>query len=102
MRKTNAMKPRVPLRDNTAERRVYAAEAEKRTRAFGEGDSSLRAPLTVSGASTASRCESGNKLHAHTLTRGSSAPEPREAYGVRPACPRFSCERKVVDSSNLF
>src|SRR6266446_4579104 len=50
---------------------------------------------------TASSCESGSKLHAlprmlSGLARGSSVHEPRQAHGVRPACWRFSCERKPL------
>src|SRR5439155_11853601 len=42
-------------------------------------------------------CKSGSKLHAlHTLARNPGAPERREAYGVRPACWRFSGVRLML------
>src|SRR5260370_4874682 len=62
----------------------------------------LRVRLRASVGPTKSRCESGSKLDAlHTLARDSRASEPREAYGVRPACWRFCREPKhLADTFN--
>src|SRR6266404_334202 len=93
-------------------------KVEKRTRKVGGGKIAARSARKirsnparnlqrvrskVSDTTPAeTRFESGSKLLAlHTLTRRSSAPEPPEAYGMRPACRRFSAERtQVTDSLN--